>query len=44
MKIVLSGGELGGQEIEWPKNQEAVVIQGLRYRLADDIAVFDGVE
>ncbi len=44
MTVVLSGGALGGQEIEWPEGQETVTVEGGRYRLVDDIAVYEGQE
>lgn len=44
MNIVLSGGELGGQEIEWPENEKSLIINGLCYKISTDVAVYNGLE
>lgn len=44
MIITLSGGDLGGTQIEWPEGQQEIVLEGLVYRLiSDSLAVFAGM-
>ncbi len=41
--VMLSGGDLGGTEVEWPEGEAFIVIDGLRYRRVGDAAVYEGV-
>lgn len=43
-KVILSGGNFGGQEIDWTEEQERISIEGEVYRKVNDIAVYEGKE
>ncbi len=42
MQIVLSGGDLGGEVVEWVDGEETLTINGLVYKLIGEQAVFVG--
>lgn len=44
-KVILSGGDLGGEVVDWPIGQEIQVIWGYRYRLVEgSLAIYEGAE
>ncbi len=44
MKVILSGGNAGGLEVEWPEGEEIIIVEGHKYELRDNVAVFVGAE
>ena len=42
--VVLSGGDLGGTEVEWNDAEEKMVFDGACYRKVNGIAVYEGVQ
>jgi len=44
MQVILSGGDLGGQVVEWDEAEETMVFEAYRYRKVNGIAVYEGLE
>ena len=42
--VTLSGGNIGGQEVEWTEGEETMIFDGYRYRLIDSVAIYEGLD